>query len=120
MFDKSNQTYRFNGKQYENAGTIRVRVLIDDTHITYVDAGIVHVNFSLLICHDTLIRLRLRLDASNDTITSTNNGWKINLTRKYGHLDIDWPSDILFNLPELRKIHRHLFHTHSPIAYFNC
>lgn len=114
---ESKQTYRFGNKKYDNIGTINIRMPLMESHVTDIDADVVDVNVPFLLGLNNLTKLKILLDVGKDRISSANLNWEMPVIRKHGHLYIAWPKCVMFTVRELKKVHRHLFHSQPDRIY---
>lgn len=114
---KSKQTYQFGNKKYDNIGTVNIRAPVMKSHIINIDVAVVGVNGPFLLRLKNLTKPKIMLHVGNDQIFSANMNWKIPVVRKHGHLYVEWSKYVMFTVRELRRIHRHLFHSQLGCIY---
>jgi hypothetical protein len=101
--------FRFGEHLYHSLGCLKIRVPMRDSYISHpVDA--VDVDVPLLLGMDFLDRHAVVLDVTKNTILHTSTGSCQSLTRKHGHLYIEWQSEMMFTQHELQKLHKSFFH----------
>ncbi|CDF36780.1 unnamed protein product [Chondrus crispus] len=57
------------------------------------------------------------VDAANDLLESKIRAWSFPLTRKLGHLYLEWDYGIFYTSEEMLKLHKHFFHPDSGRLY---
>lgn len=109
---KSKQMYRLGNDLHGCIGRLAVRIPFSEKHKIDIEADVVNVDVPLLLGLDELTRMKALLDTGNGTLESKTVNWEAPLIRKHGHLYIEWPKHMLFTTSKLRRVHRHLYHTH--------
>lgn len=109
--------FKFGNTTYDGLGKLNVRIPIVDDYFIDVEASILDVDVPLLIGLDVLKRLKVILDFSEFTMSSTSEDWTVPLARKLGHAYIEWTDNILYTENELMKIHRHFYHPSTDKLY---
>jgi hypothetical protein len=71
---------------------------------------VVDVNVPMLLGMDFLDKHRLIIDVTRNLLVHQSTNSSQPLSRKHGHVYIEWDSDMLFTYDELRKMHRNFFH----------
>lgn len=114
---RSTRKYRFGETSHSLIGSLIIRIPVPSTHVTPVSAEVINLYVPLLIVLDILFDRSAILDIGNHKITPTKRGWETPLVWKLDHMYVEWPPTVLFTTAEMRKIHRHFFHSH-PEKFF--
>jgi hypothetical protein len=98
--------FRFGDGVFKSLGCIPVRIPTPDGNHIKMDMDVVQANVPMLIGLEVLDRECLVADNVENKLRSTKHGWSLSITRKYGHLYIEWTqSDILYSKGDIQKLH---------------
>lgn len=109
--------YTFGSHRHKGVGRINIRIPISTSFFLSFTADVVDVDVPLLLGLDVLTASQLILDFAEDEVCSKADGWKFPLTRKNGHVYLEWTVGVFYTSTELRKIHRHFYHPHPGKLY---
>jgi hypothetical protein len=101
--------FRFGIQSFHSLGSFVVRVPMDKLFISH-RVEVVDVDVPLLLGMDFLDRHKLIVDVTRNVLVHQSTLSSQPLTRKHGHIYIEWDSDMLFTHEELTKLHRNFFH----------
>lgn len=111
---RSNCAFRFGDGTHNSLGLITIRIPTPDRGYIHLDVDVVRPDVPLLIGLDILDRDSLVPDNVENVLESRIQGWRMPITRKHGHMYLEWIySEILFTRSELKKLHRHFHHPSS-------
>lgn len=102
-----------NSERFRNFETVvlKIRIPLMVMIVIEVGADVVYDSVLFSICLENNIRPCMLLDICSNTITSLHMNWTISVNQRHGHLYLQWPTQIMFTVTELKKVHQHLFHT---------
>ena len=76
-----------------------------------IEMDVVQADVPMLIGLEVLDRERLIPDNVANKLRSLENGWSLPITRKYGHLYVEWDfPKIWFSKEQIRKLHLQFYH----------
>lgn len=102
--------FRFGTSVHESVSVIKIWLPLGDDHFVKIFAHIIPIDVPLLIGLDIMKYLKIIINFADSTLQSSDGKWKAPLVFKYGHMYLEWPSDILYTENELKRIHRHFYH----------
>ena len=115
---KSPFTFTFGDGVYPSLGTMKIRIPTPDLSFLDLDVDVVKPDVPFLLGLDILDKHHLVADNVENKLRSRTLGWSIPISRRRGHLYIDWRlKEALFTRSELNKLHRHFWHPSSAKLY---
>ncbi|CDF33317.1 unnamed protein product [Chondrus crispus] len=111
------RVYKFGAHRYKGLGSVFIRIPVDSNQFIFTEVQVVDLDVPLLLGLEFLDQYGMKVQVSENLLTSEEGGWKLPLTRKLGHLYLEWCTEMLYTSGELRKIHRHFFHPTSDRLY---
>jgi len=75
------------------------------------------LNVPLLLGLVIMDRYRMFFNDVSNHLVCINEGVAVPVARKYGHIYLNWGSDILYTFSELQRIHKHFYHAKSERLY---
>ena len=113
------KTFRFGDGVFNSLGTIPIRIPTSDESFLFLDIDVVQANVPMLVGLDILDRYYLVPDNVENLLVDKKANWKMPITRKFGHLYLEWDfSEVLYTKTELKRMHLHFFHP-SATKLFN-
>ncbi len=107
----SNFAFKFGDGCYKSLGTIPVRIPKPNNGYIEVRIDIVDADIPMIIGLDILDKETLLADNTENLLIHKKEGWKMPLSRKAGHLYLEWNyAEVLYTRSELQKMHLHFFH----------
>ena len=101
--------FRFGQQLFSSLGSFMVRVPMHRLFVSH-RLEVVDVNVPMLLGMDFLDKHGLIIDVTRNLLVHQSSNSSQPLSRKHGHVYIEWDSDMLFTYEELRKMHRNFFH----------
>ena len=114
----SKTVFKFGDGSYQSSGKMKIKIPTPKGKYMFVDFDIVNADVPMLIGLDVLDNEKMYANNVTNELVNVKNDWVMNLTRKFGHLFLQWynPSKRLgtyFTKAELTKLHRHFHHPSS-------
>jgi len=107
----SSVKFKFGDGGFPSEGTLLVRIPTPDGSFIALRIDVVQADIPMLLGLDVMDREKLVANNVLNELQSYNNGWKMPLVRKLGHMYLCWSSkSVLFTKKELIKLHRHFRH----------
>lgn len=114
---KRKLNFKFGNRRHVGLGRVEVRNPINETRVLCPYKEVVDVDIPLLLGLDFLGEYKMNVDAGNDILESKSRAWSFPLTRKLGHLYLEWEYKTFYTSEELLKVHNHFFHPESGRLY---
>ena len=116
---KSNprRVFVFGGKKIASLGSMRVQIPVCDDRILSFTIDIVEAPIPMLLGLDVLDHHAIFANTVTNELIFAREGWSLPLTRKMGHVYLEWVNDVLYSSADLVKIHRHFYHPHADRIY---
>ena len=103
--------FRFGDGTFQSLGSIPVRIPTPDGKFISIEMDVVQADVPMLIGLEVLDRERLIPDNVANKLRSLEDGWSLPITRKYGHLYVEWDfPKIWFSKEQIRKLHLQFYH----------
>lgn len=115
--DKTPEVYRFGGSRHASIGTLTIRIPLADDYFLELTVDVVDVNVPLLFGLDTLDKFHMYANTVLNRLVCEAYSVTMPLVRKLGHVYYVWEHNVLYTMPELRKMHRHFFHPQPDRLY---
>lgn len=115
--DKVPEVYRFGGSRHASIGTLAMRIPLADDFFMQLMVNVVDVNVPLLFGLDILDKFRMYANTVLNRLVCEAYSVTVPLVRKLGHVYYVWEQNVLYTMPELRKLHRHFFHPQPDRLY---
>lgn len=109
--------YRFGGSRHASIGTLTMRIPLADDFFMELSVDVVDVNVPLLFGLDTLDKFHMYANTVLNRLVCEAYSVSVPLVRKLGHVYFVWERNVLYTMPELRKLHRHFFHPQPDRLY---
>lgn len=93
-----------------SAGTLDIRVPIAPTMYATLRVDVVDVDIPFLMGLDALDALALYVNTVENKLKCDRRGIATPLTRKYGHVYLEWSDGTHYSTGELERLHRHFNH----------
>ena len=110
-------SFKFGNNVRNGRGEVGIRIPVDDDCFLSVWIHLVDLNIPLLLGLDLLDAFGINLNESRYLMELEECNWSFSLVRKLGHLYYEWALDNYYTAGELRRIHRHFFHSESGRRY---
>ncbi|GAB0498186.1 hypothetical protein MMPV_009527 [Pyropia vietnamensis] len=94
-----------------------MRIPLTEDFFIELSVDVVNVNVPLLFGMDTLDKFRMYANTVLNRLVCEVYSVTVPLVRKLGHVYYVWERNVLYTLPELRKLHRHFFHPQPDRLY---
>ena len=104
------KSFTFGDHKERSIGRIDVLIPISSGDYLAFEADVVNLNIPLLMGLEILDRCKLVIDVCKNELLCPERGWSLPLTRKLGHIYIEWGTEVLYTTNELQRIHRHFIH----------
>lgn len=114
----SPNVYRFGSQKRVSVGKAKFRVPYAEGRHMHMELDVVDIDIPLLIGLDMLDKFKLVVDNVDNILRCKEPRWSVTIVRKFGHLYYEWPYEVMYTIPELKKIHRHFYHP-QPQRLFN-
>ena len=109
--------FKFGNRCHIGLGRVEIRIPINGTYVLCPNIEVVDVDVPLLLGLDFLDEYKMIVDAANDLLESKIRAWSFLLTRKLGHIYLEWDYGTFYTSEELLKLHKHFFHPDSGRLY---
>lgn len=103
----SDRIYKVGDKRYQGLEIMTVRIPVFEAHVVDIPAKIVDIAVPLPLGLDVRSQLKTVLDFDDSCLIGKSEQWKVPLTRKNGHLHVEWETNMLYFEGQLRHVHRH-------------
>ena len=109
---KNNNVYRFGVDRQVAVGSILIRIPTPGNSIIVLSVDVEKADVPFLLGLDVMDRFGLYLNTVKNKLVCPRFGWKMDVTRKLGHVYLEWTGNghILFTRAELTKLHRNFYH----------
>jgi hypothetical protein len=109
--EPSMTAFRFGDGTFKSLGLIPVRIPTPDGKFINIEMDVVKADVPMLIGLEVLDRESLIPDNVENKLRSKENGWNLPITRKHGHLYLEWDfPEILFSKEQIQKLHLQFYH----------
>lgn len=103
--------FRFGDGTFHNLGIIPERIPSPDGSFLKIYMDVVIADVPMLIGLEVLDQNLLIADNVANLLISKRHNWSLPITRKHGHLYVEWDfKDVFYTKSELRKLHLHFYH----------
>lgn len=106
----SNITLRFANRSHASIGQLPIRVPNPSNSFIEKTVDVMKVDIPPLFGLDVLDEEGIYVGNVTNNLVHHCEGWEIELVRKFVHLFLVWPWDMLFTTEKLSKMHRHFYH----------
>jgi hypothetical protein len=104
-------TFRFGDGVLKSLGCIPARIPTPNGNYIKMDMDVVQADVPMIIGLEVLDRECLVADNVENKLLSTKHGWSLPITRKYGHLYLEWTQcNILYSKGDIQKLHLQFYH----------
>ena len=107
---KELRSYRLGGCSFDTLGAVSIRLPIAEDYFLPLFVKVIALNVPFLLGLDIMDRYRMYVNNVTNHLVCVNEGVAVPVVRKYGHIYLDWGSDILYTFSELQRIHKHFYH----------
>ncbi len=107
LTEPKNAAFRFGGSDYPSRGVLRICVPLADDLFLPMDVDVVDVNIPFLFGLDALDANEMYVNNVANKLICVAYNLSIPVTRKYGHVFLEWGRDTLYTMVEVERLHRH-------------
>ena len=111
---ESPRRFQFGDGIHKSMGTFIVRLPTPDGSYIRFEMDVIKINIPMLLGLDLLDQHSLVADNVDNLLVSKTIGWSIPITRKLGHLYVEWdpstPLNAYYTKAELLRMHLHFYH----------
>jgi len=92
---KELRSYRLGGCTFDTLGAVSIRLLIAEDYFLPLFVNIIALKVPFLRGLDIMDRYRMYVNNVTDHLVCVNEGVAVPEVRKYGHIYLDWGSDLV-------------------------
>lgn len=114
-----NHRFRFGTQLHQAIGQLQIRIPVGKQGMIPLSVDIIEANIPFLIGIDVMDKYKFYVNTVSNELICPSASWKVPLTRKFGHVYLEWnpKHEILFTKSELIKIHRGFHHPSTDKLY---
>lgn len=107
----SNTRFKFGDGIFASIGSIPIRIPKPNGGFIPVEIDAIRANVPMLIGLEVMDKHKLVADNVDNKLVSKKGNWSWPITRKNGHLFVEWKlNEVLYTKPELKRLHLHFYH----------
>jgi len=114
---KDPRRFRLRGSDYDTIGAVSIRLPVANDYFLLLVVNVIALNVPFLLGLYTLDLHRMYVNNVTNRLVCVSEGVAVPLVRKFGHIYLDWGSEILYTFPELQRIHKHFYHAKPERLY---
>jgi len=107
---KELRSYLPGGCTLDTLGAFSIRVPKAEDFFLPLFVSVIAFNVPFLLGLGIMDRYRMYVNSVTNHLICVNEDVSVPVVRKYGHIYLDWGSDILFTFSELQRIHEQFYH----------
>lgn len=110
LAEPKNAAFRFGGSDYPSLGVLSIRVPLAGDLFLPMDVDVVDVSVPFLFGLDALDANEMYVNTVTNELVCVAYKLSVPVTRKYGHVFLEWSRDTLYTMVEAERLHRHFCH----------
>lgn len=110
LAEPKNAAFRFGGSDYPSLGVLSIRVPLAGDLFLPMDVDVVDVSVPFLFGLDALDANEMYVNTVTNELVCVAYKLSVPVTRKYGHVFLEWSRDTLYTMVEADRLHRHFCH----------
>lgn len=92
---KDPRRFRLCGRDYDTIGAVRNRLPVANDYVLPLVFNDIALNVPILLVLDTLDLHHISVNIVSNRLVCVNEGVAVSLVRRFGHIFLDWGSEIL-------------------------